>query len=162
MRYGFLGKRTMRGKNVAPRTTNHAVPSPREIPMLNDTVRMPWDAHDSVVPPALAILYRLAVGPAADYYVPRFMRFDRGGFALYETHTIRAQLAETLAAVKLLQREIEESWQRSNAVPRTLDHAVTFVRIGGDLIDSVNFNPFSGRLRVALGSAIAKLSGKNI
>jgi hypothetical protein len=260
---------------------------------------MPWDAHDDadnrVVPPALAVLYRLAVGPAADYYVPRFLRFDRGGLALpgwhwpamlapaiwafyrklwlpgiayalltllgaagfmaiesnlsdstlawlacgvalvwllpgliaaplansllyrrvrrlvdgatargretskaarllsacrptdlvlavacaltgtmaasvlvphvvalYENHTIRAQLAETLAAVKPLQREIEESWERSNAVPRTIDHAVTFVRIGGDLIDSVNFNPFSGRLRVALGSAIAKVAGKNI
>jgi Pilin (bacterial filament)/Protein of unknown function (DUF2628) len=289
----------MRGNNAAPGTSNHALPSPRDIPLLNDTVRMPWEGDgapgDSVVPPALAVLYRVAVGPAADYYVPRFMQFDRGGlalpgwhwpamlapaiwafyrklwlagiayallsllgaagfmavesdlsdstlawlacgvasvwllpgivaaplansllyrrvkrlvggatargretskaarllsacrptdlllavgcaligalaalvlaphvFALYENHAIRAQLAQTLAAVKPLQREIEESFERSNAVPRTLDHAVTFVRIGGDLIDSVNFSPFSGRLRVALGSAIAELAGKNI
>lgn len=289
----------MKGKNDAPRTTNHALPSPPEIPLLNDTVRMPWDADgapgERVVPPALAVLYRVAVGPAADYYVPRFMRFDRGGlalpgwhwpamlapaiwafyrklwlagivyalltmlgaagfmavesnlsdstlawiacgiasvwllpgiiaaplansllyrrvrrlvlgatargretskaarllsvcrptdhmvaaacalagtllasvlaphvFALYENHAIRARLALMLAEVKPLQREIEESWERSNAVPRTLDHAVTFVRIGGDMIDSVNFNPLSGRLRVALGSAIAELAGKNI
>lgn len=289
----------MRGNNAAPRMTNHALPSPREIPLLNDTVRMPWDGDgapgERVVPPALAVLYRVAVGPAADYYVPRFLRFAGGGpalsgwhwpamlapaiwafyrklwlaafvyglltllgaagffavesslsdstlawiacgivsvwllpgiiaaplansflyrrvnrlvrgaiahgretskaarllsacrptdlmvavvcaltgtllalvlaphvFALYENHAIRARLGQMLAEVKPLQWEIEESFERSNAVPHTLDHAVIFVRIGGDLIDSVNFNPLSGRLRVALGSAIAELEGKNI
>src|SRR5260221_3594861 len=74
----------------APRMTNHALPSSREIPLLNDTVRMPWDADggsgERVVPPALALLYRVAVGPAADYYVPRFLRFDRGGLALPGWH----------------------------------------------------------------------------
>jgi len=43
-----------------------------------DTVRMPWSAEgatsDTVVRPALAVLYRMAVGPAADHYVPRFLR----------------------------------------------------------------------------------------
>jgi hypothetical protein len=275
-----------------------ALPSPREIPLLNDTVRMPWDADgapgERVVPPALAVLYRLAVGPAADYYVPRFLRFEEGGlalsgwhwpamlapavwafyrklwlagivyglltllgavgfmtvesdlsdstlawlacgmasvwllpgilaaplansllyrrvkrlvrgatrgretskaarllsackptdflvavacgligtlaasvlaphfFALYGNHSIRARLVQTLAAIKPLQREIEESWERSNAIPRTVEHAATFVRTGSDLIDSVNFNPLSGRLRVALGSTITELAGKNI
>ena len=36
------------------------------------------------------------------------------------------------------------------------------MRTGGGVIDSVNFNPLSGRLRVALGSTIAELAGKNI
>ena len=80
----------MRGNNAAPRTTNHALPSPREIPLLNDTVRMPWDGDgasgERVVPPALAVLYRVAVGPAADYYVPRFLRFAGGGPALSGWH----------------------------------------------------------------------------
>lgn len=288
----------MRGKNVAARKTTHALPTPREIPLLNDTVRMPWDPRDlpgeRVVPPALAVLYRVAVGPAADYYVPRFMRFERGGlalpgwhwpamlapavwafyrklwmagivyalltllgaagflavesylsgsmstwfacgvaiwllpgiiaaplansllyrrvrrlvggavahcretskaarllqacrptdlmvavacaltgtlaasvlaphvFALYEKHAVRARVAQTLAAIEPLQREIEESWERSNAVPRTLEQAATLFRTGEDLIDSVNFNPLTGRLRVALRSQFAELAGKNI
>ncbi len=47
-----------------------------------DTVRMPWSAEgatpDTVVRPALAVLFRMAVGPAADYYVPRFLRREGG------------------------------------------------------------------------------------
>lgn len=45
---------------------------------VGDTVRMPWSSEgvlpDTVVRPALAVLFRMAVGPAADYYVPRFLR----------------------------------------------------------------------------------------
>ena len=260
---------------------------------------MPWDGvglpGEKVVPPALAVLYRVAVGPAADYYVPRFMRYEKRGFALlgwhwpamlapvvwafyrklwlpgivyalltllgaagflavesylsdstlawlicgvasvwllpgivaaplansllyrrvkrlvggaiahsretpkaarllsackptdrfvavacaltgialasvlaphlyasYEKHSIRARLTQTLAAIKPLQQEIEESWERSNAVPRTLEQAATLFRTGENLIDSVNFNPLTGRLRVALRSRFAELAGKNI
>ena len=47
--------------------------------VLGDTVRMPWAGADAerVVRPALAVLYRMAVGPRADYYVPRFLAFER-------------------------------------------------------------------------------------
>ena len=45
---------------------------------VGDTVRMPWSpdgtSNDTVVRPALAVLYRMAIGPAADYYVPRLLR----------------------------------------------------------------------------------------
>ena len=45
---------------------------------VEDTVRMPWSPEgalpDTVVRPALAVLFRMAVGPAADYYVPRLLR----------------------------------------------------------------------------------------
>lgn len=43
-----------------------------------DTIRMPGPAEDRVVRPALAVLYRLAVGPNADHYVARFFAFERG------------------------------------------------------------------------------------
>ena len=33
------------------------------------------------VRPTLAVLYRLAVGPAADYYAPRFLQFEQAGHA---------------------------------------------------------------------------------
>ncbi len=55
--------------------------------VLGDTVRMPWFAEsgseETVVRPALAILFRLALGPAADDYGPRFLRYEeRGGARL--------------------------------------------------------------------------------
>jgi len=48
-----------------------------------DTVHLlpvPGEASDErVVRPALAILFRLAIGPGADYYAPRFLEFERTG-----------------------------------------------------------------------------------
>jgi hypothetical protein len=48
-----------------------------------DTVHLlptPGEPDDErVVRPALAILYRMAIGPAADYYAPRFLEFERTG-----------------------------------------------------------------------------------
>jgi hypothetical protein len=35
--------------------------------------------HEAVVRPSLAILFRMAVGPAADYYAPRFLEYERTG-----------------------------------------------------------------------------------
>src|SRR5215831_1209275 len=47
--------------------TVHLLPAPGE----NDDER--------IVRPCLAILFRLAVGPAADYYAPRFLEYERIG-----------------------------------------------------------------------------------
>src|SRR5215470_17060885 len=35
--------------------------------------------EERIVRPCLAILFRLAVGPAADYYAPRFLEYERIG-----------------------------------------------------------------------------------
>jgi len=57
---------------------------------ITDTVRMPWTSaaefEERIVRPALAILYRVAVGPGADYYCPRFMRYERAGRSLPSWH----------------------------------------------------------------------------
>ncbi len=42
--------------------------------------------NERVVRPALAVLYRLAVGPAADYYAPRFLRYEAAGHGLPGWH----------------------------------------------------------------------------
>lgn len=48
-----------------------------------DSVRLPpadSDAEDDrIVRPSLAILFRMAVGPGADYYAPRFLEYERVG-----------------------------------------------------------------------------------
>ncbi len=59
-----------------------------DIPALDaDTVHLPDEDEDErVVRPALAVLFRLAVGPAADYYAPRFLHYERVGHALPGWH----------------------------------------------------------------------------
>lgn len=49
---------------------------------VDDTVQIPLHAlgeDETVVRPTLAVLFRLAVGPAADYYTPRFLQYERVG-----------------------------------------------------------------------------------
>lgn len=45
------------------------------------TIRIAGDAPETVVRPALAILFRIAVGPSADRYVRRFLAYERNGSA---------------------------------------------------------------------------------
>jgi len=57
------------------------------MPLDGDTIHLPDDGRDDrVVRPALAVLFRLAVGPAADYYTPRFLRYERAGHGLPGWH----------------------------------------------------------------------------
>jgi len=37
------------------------------------------EARESRVRPALAVLFRIAVGPSADYYAPRFLTYEKAG-----------------------------------------------------------------------------------
>lgn len=50
-----------------------------------ESIRLPGDfsfaTPTSVVRPALAVLFRIATGPQADRYVPRFLAFERAGRA---------------------------------------------------------------------------------
>lgn len=50
-----------------------------------DTIQLPGecaaDARPTCVRPALAVLYRVAVGPSADYYAPRFLGYEKAGHA---------------------------------------------------------------------------------
>ena len=49
-------------------------------PFSNSTIRFPGDdPRERVVRPALAVLFRIAVGPSADRYVRRFLAFERTG-----------------------------------------------------------------------------------
>lgn len=48
-------------------------------PMSTTSIRVGGDPAPRVVRPALSVLFRIAVGPAADRYVRRFMAFERAG-----------------------------------------------------------------------------------
>ncbi len=82
--------------------------------------------------------------------------------ALYEELGVRAGVAETLAAMRPLQQQIEDSFLGANAVPSEPDAAALRTRLGRALIDTVNLSPINGRLRLVLGPALPELSGKMI
>jgi Protein of unknown function (DUF2628)/Pilin (bacterial filament) len=46
----------------------------------------PDDPRDKVIRPALFVLFRIAIGPSADYYGPRFLVFERAGHGLAGWH----------------------------------------------------------------------------
>jgi len=50
-----------------------------------DTIQLPGesaaDSRETFVRPALAVLFRVAVGPSADYYAPRFLKYEQAGRA---------------------------------------------------------------------------------
>ncbi len=267
---------------------------------ISDTVRMPWtpveELEERVVPPSLAILFRLAVGPMADYYAPRFLRYEQTGktfpswhwpslwwpgvwafyrklwwpgfafatlpflgaaafaaiepviggpsfvwwtcavlvvwilpglipavFAntllfvrirrlvqraaedsnrtdeaarllaarkptaisaavfigggaialalvlgvprvrtLYQDHIVRDRVAESLLAVAPLQRQVEDSWQRSGLLPRKPDYRAVIENQGASWLENVNLSPVNGRVRLDLGPAFTEISGKAI
>lgn len=58
--------------------------------LFGDTIRFPQgpegESGQPFVRPALAILFRLAVGPAADYYAPRFLAYERAGHGMPSWH----------------------------------------------------------------------------
>jgi len=57
--------------------------SSRAVSLRHDTIELPGlapgEAPERVVRPTLAVLFRLAVGPAADYYTPRFLKYEGAG-----------------------------------------------------------------------------------
>ena len=73
------------GNKDLPVTPIRAPVAPsRATSLRQDTVELPAlvtsDLQERVVRPTLAVLFRLAVGPAADYYTPRFLRFEGAGY----------------------------------------------------------------------------------
>jgi len=76
-----------RGDNRGMNDVPGASP-PRDSPthaFANESIRLPgefsFSTPSSVVRPALAVLFRIAIGPEADRYVPRFLAFERAGRA---------------------------------------------------------------------------------
>ena len=59
------------------------------VTMSGVSVRIPGPpefADERVIRPALFVLFRIALGPSADYYGPRFLAFERAGRAMAGWH----------------------------------------------------------------------------
>ncbi len=61
-----------------------------------------------------------------------------------------------------LQGDIEASWASARLLPRQTNHPALRAQSGATLIDEVDVSPVTGRVRLALGASVPKLSGKTI
>lgn len=83
-------------------------------------------------------------------------------YATYVDRGARAQVKQAIAAVRGLEREIEAGWSKSRLIPRQTDNPGVRAHAGAALIDDVNVNPRTGRIRLALASPVPALDGKTI
>ena len=77
-------------------------------------------------------------------------------------HEVRVKVSAALASVRPMQQQVEESWDRFQAIPRKLDVDALRVQAATAFFEEVSFRPASGRLRLGLGSSIPELFGRSI
>lgn len=86
LRRWFASGADARGADTGPvseRAAEGPGPDPRTATAFLDSIHLPRHTgepeEERVVPPSLAIPFRMAVGPGADYYAPRCLAYERTG-----------------------------------------------------------------------------------
>jgi hypothetical protein len=80
----------------------------------------------------------------------------------YADRVVRTRVAEVLAAIQPLQRQVEDWWGLSKLAPVLPDYEVVGSRRGAEFLERVDVSLANGRLRLALGPLIPELSGRSI
>jgi hypothetical protein len=80
----------------------------------------------------------------------------------YHEHSMRAKIAQAIAAMKPLQRQVEEDWARTRSIPQRPDYGAVRAHEGYALVQAVDLNARNGRVRVDLGPAVPELQGRSI
>ncbi|MFO1324023.1 MAG: pilin [Burkholderiales bacterium] len=75
---------------------------------------------------------------------------------------VRAQVAQALSAVAVLQSDIESTWTSARLLPHQTYHAGVRAQPGAALIDDLDVDPRSGRVRISLGPDVPALAGRVI
>jgi hypothetical protein len=83
-------------------------------------------------------------------------------FRAYTEHSVRAQVAETLASVKGVQTQVEEQFERSGRAPLRRDELPLEPTAWAHMLEELSLNPSTGRLRLSLGPAVPELWGKTL
>lgn len=82
--------------------------------------------------------------------------------ATYSALDVRERLADTLAAVRGLEADIEATWTSARLVPEQTHHPAVAAKAEEATLSKVDVNPITGRVRLALGPALRQLWGKTI
>jgi hypothetical protein len=80
----------------------------------------------------------------------------------YHVHGIRSKVAEAIAAMKPLQRQVEEDWASSRSLPQRPDYKAVRAEKGSALVQTFELSVRSGRVRFDLGPAVPELQGRSI
>jgi len=80
----------------------------------------------------------------------------------YAALEVRERLSDTLAAVRGLEDDIESTWTSARLVPQQTHHPAVEAKARAAALEDVDVNPFTGRVRLALGPALRQLWGKTI
>jgi len=80
----------------------------------------------------------------------------------YHEHGIRGKVAQAIAAMKPLQRQVEEDWIRARALPERADYGAVARERGSALIQAFELSLRSGRVRFDLGPGVPELQGRSI
>jgi len=75
---------------------------------------------------------------------------------------VRTRVAEALAALQPLQRQVEGGWDLAKSSLIAPNYEIIGRQFGPDFLAAVNVSLDSGRVRVALGPLIPELSGRSI
>jgi hypothetical protein len=79
--------------------------------------------------------------------------------ATYADQVVRSRIAESLAAIQPLQRQLEE-WFVSRSPSDAPDLALAQMRPGPEQVEPVNVSLISGRVRLALDALTPELTGR--
>jgi hypothetical protein len=80
----------------------------------------------------------------------------------YADRVVRTRVAEVLATIQPLQRQVEEWWGLPKSPPVSPDYDVVGSQRGAEFLEDVDVSPANGRVRLALGPLIPELSGRSI
>jgi len=80
----------------------------------------------------------------------------------YHEHGIRSKVAEAIAAMKPLQRQVEDDWASTRSLPQRPDYSAVQAEKGSALVQAFELSVRSGRVRFDLGPAVPELQGRSI
>src|SRR2546427_630259 len=80
----------------------------------------------------------------------------------HHAHDMRVKLEQVMAAVKPLQRQVEQDWALTRSIPQRPDYGAVRTHQAFALVGGVDLNPRNGRVRVDLGNAVPELQGRSL
>ena len=80
----------------------------------------------------------------------------------YHAHSMRTVLEQVIAAVRPLQRQVEDRWAQARTIPQRPDYQAVRAHPAYGLVDAVDLNAHNGRVRIDLGGAQPELQGRSI
>ena len=113
-----------------------------------------WLSLRSVIAPLQAAAVSLVMLATLGGVVPVFK-------SAYSDHLVKTRIAESIAAMRPLQRQLEE-WFMSRSPDDAPAFAMAETPVDTSQLDKVNVSLVNGRVRLAIDSSIPELSGRSI